>query len=82
MKVLVLCLFLGLTLGCVFDRYATSNKRATHWSYSGEAGPDNWANLDPAYATCGSGRKQTPVALVEAETEDYPIGNIQSTNSL
>jgi hypothetical protein len=23
------------------------------WTYTGEKGPDNWAKLDPAFATCG-----------------------------
>jgi len=34
-----------------------------HWGYTGEAGPQHWAQLDPAYATCGKGRHQSPVNL-------------------
>ncbi|MDH4185262.1 MAG: hypothetical protein OEV92_13620, partial [Nitrospinota bacterium] len=34
-----------------------------HWSYSGEAGPDHWADLDPAYEQCGAGTSQSPVNL-------------------
>ena len=34
-----------------------------HWSYEGEAGPDAWADLDPAYALCGTGTEQSPVDI-------------------
>lgn len=33
------------------------------WGYEGNLGPANWANLDPKYATCGTGRKQSPIDL-------------------
>lgn len=34
------------------------------WGYDGEVGPGNWANLNPDYAFCGKGKKQSPVNLV------------------
>lgn len=36
---------------------------AQHWDYRGEAGPENWGKLDPKFATCGTGRNQSPVDL-------------------
>ena len=33
-----------------------------HWSYSGEAGPENWAKLSPEYGAC-SGSNQSPINL-------------------
>ncbi len=46
-----------------------------HWGYAGEEGPAHWAELNPAFATCGSGKNQSPINLtrfVEAEME--PLG--------
>ena len=34
-----------------------------HWSYTGDTGPAHWGTLDPAYATCGTGKSQSPIDL-------------------
>ncbi|MBS0323936.1 MAG: carbonic anhydrase family protein [Proteobacteria bacterium] len=34
-----------------------------HWSYEGEGGPANWARLRPDYATCDSGKRQSPIDI-------------------
>lgn len=34
-----------------------------HWSYSGETGPEHWAKLDPAFATCAQGQQQSPIDI-------------------
>lgn len=34
-----------------------------HWTYSGEAGPENWGKLAPEFSLCGSGRNQSPIDL-------------------
>jgi carbonic anhydrase len=47
----------------------------THWDYSGEAGPQNWAKLTPEFHAC-SGQNQSPVDLegfVEAELKPLAI---------
>ncbi|KAG0266243.1 hypothetical protein BG011_002940 [Mortierella polycephala] len=37
-------------------------KRAADWTYGlNNAGPQNWAKLDPLYGVCGSGHKQSPI---------------------
>jgi len=36
---------------------------AGHWGYTGDAGPENWSKLDPAFAACGEGRNQSPIDL-------------------
>ena len=36
-----------------------------YWSYSGEAGPENWGDLDEAYQLCALGAEQSPIDLVE-----------------
>ena len=38
---------------------------AQHWSYTGEAGPENWAKLDAKFAMCGQGRNQSPIDLAD-----------------
>jgi carbonic anhydrase len=34
-----------------------------HWSYEGEGAPANWAKLRGDYATCGTGRRQSPIDI-------------------
>ncbi len=34
-----------------------------HWTYEGEEGPGNWGAIDPAYATCGTGKSQSPIDI-------------------
>ena len=46
----------------------------THWSYSGESGPDNWGKLDADYATCATGKSQSPIDLASfVEADLKPI---------
>ena len=42
---------------------ADSAAEAPHWGYEGQIGPDHWADLDPQYATCATGRQQSPIDL-------------------
>lgn len=35
----------------------------TPWSYQGAKGPDHWGQLDPDYATCASGKRQSPIDI-------------------
>ncbi|QJR15835.1 carbonic anhydrase [Usitatibacter palustris] len=60
-------------LGC-----ATAFADASHWTYSGEAGPANWSKGDPKNVMCGLGRNQSPIdiaggipAKLEALRIDY-----------
>ena len=41
------------------------------WNYSGVTGPNNWGRLDPAFATCGTGRQQSPIN-VQVSPTNYP----------
>lgn len=36
-----------------------------HWSYEGEGGPANWARLRDDYATCATGKRQSPIDIRE-----------------
>lgn len=45
-------------------------QHASHWAYTGESGPEHWANLDAKNAICGAGLNQSPIDLdnfIEAE---------------
>jgi len=39
------------------------------WSYGGPDGPAHWGELDPAFATCATGRMQSPIDLAAANAE-------------
>jgi carbonic anhydrase len=45
------------------DVKAGDDKHKTHWTYQGKTGPDNWGKLSPEFATCASGRNQSPVNI-------------------
>jgi carbonic anhydrase len=53
-----------------------------HWSYAGEAGPADWSRLQPEFATCATGQRQSPIDIrdgirvdLEPITFDYrPTG--------
>jgi carbonic anhydrase len=34
-----------------------------HWSYSGEGGPEKWADIDPANRLCREGQRQSPINI-------------------
>jgi carbonic anhydrase len=38
-------------------------KSASHWSYSGDEGPDHWGALSSDYALCATGKSQTPIDI-------------------
>jgi carbonic anhydrase len=42
---------------------AASPQANIAWSYAGNGGPDSWGSLKPEYATCASGRRQSPIDI-------------------
>ena len=51
------------------------DSHAAHWSYTGEAGPQNWARLKPEFAKCAEGARQSPINIrggIKVDLE--PIG--------
>lgn len=42
------------------------------WTYDGHGGPAEWAELDPAFATCGLGQLQSPIDIRGAKAADLP----------
>ena len=60
----------------------------THWGYSGHEGPEHWAELSPKFATCSSGKSQSPINLsgfIEADLKpikfDYKGGGTEILNN-
>lgn len=41
-----------------------------HWTYEGEEGPEHWGAIDPAYATCGTGKSQSPIDISAPSEKD------------
>ncbi len=41
--------------------------RNIHWSYEGEGGPANWGKLRPEYATCSTGKRQSPIDIRDGD---------------
>jgi carbonic anhydrase len=38
---------------------------ATHWDYAGAGGPEQWGKLKPEFASCASGKRQSPIDIRE-----------------
>jgi carbonic anhydrase len=46
-----------------------ADPHGAHWSYSGATGPEHWADEDPAFATCGTGHRQSPIDIEAAQRD-------------
>lgn len=49
---------------------AAKEGHGTHWEYSGDTGPEKWGDLSEEFATCKTGKLQSPIDLnhgIEAE---------------
>jgi carbonic anhydrase len=49
-----------------------ANAASLHWGYEGETGPAAWGSLDPTYAACADGTRQSPIDLSGAKPTDLP----------
>jgi carbonic anhydrase len=47
------------------------------WSYEGEAGPANWARINPAWAKCGTGNRQSPIDIRDGMKVDLEQINFE-----
>ena len=72
MKTFILSVLLG---GVLFICGAAFAGGTTHWTYSGEEGPENWAKLTPEFGAC-AGKNQSPINLtgfIEADLNPIKI---------
>jgi len=67
---------------------ANAPKRGTVWSYEGELGPANWSKINDGWASCGSGKRQSPIDLrdgikvnLEQITFDYHPSSFSEVNN-
>jgi carbonic anhydrase len=52
---------------------ATAQKQSAHeWGYSGSEGPAHWGELNPEFAACKTGHRQSPVNIVGAKSVSLP----------
>lgn len=67
---------------------ASQATETAHWGYTGHSGPAHWGELAPEFATCSSGKNQSPIDLANmiegdlAELEvNYKAGGNEVTNN-
>ncbi|MEK7285872.1 MAG: carbonic anhydrase family protein [Nitrospirota bacterium] len=53
----------------------SKKQHAAHWAYEGEGGPKHWGDLKSEFKTCKTGKKQSPIDLSHAKTEE--LNNIR-----
>jgi carbonic anhydrase len=53
-----------------------STDGAAHWGYEGAEGPMHWAALSAGFATCASGRQQSPVDLSDPVAGTHPAYSV------
>ncbi|OGB23614.1 MAG: carbonic anhydrase [Burkholderiales bacterium RIFCSPLOWO2_02_FULL_57_36] len=64
-----------LLVGVLLTSGAAYAAGTTHWTYSGEEGPESWARLTPEFGAC-AGRNQSPINLagfIEADLKPIKI---------
>ena len=57
-----------LCLLCSAAAMAATAHGGPHWGYGGKEGPRQWGSLSPDFATCDSGRAQSPIAPIHSGT--------------
>ena len=62
---------LALTLLSTALAYAQGHKSG-HWSYEGDDGPSRWGDLNPDFAPCKNGHRQSPIDIRNPHKADLP----------
>jgi len=44
-------------------RATQATEHLPHWAYSGAGAPEKWSTLNPAFSTCASGKRQSPIDI-------------------
>jgi carbonic anhydrase len=52
-------------------------KGGAHWGYTGSVGPESWAKLSAEFATCGKGRRQSPIDLVDRDLSQLNLERVK-----
>ena len=65
------------------EEHHETESHEVHWGYSGEEGPEHWADLSPDFTPCRDGLEQSPIDLTGAvPIEDAGIERRLSTEVL
>ena len=68
--------FLPLIIGCslLFGTSAAAQGSPPEhiWDYSQEHGPSHWGDLEPEFAACKNGHRQSPVDIRNPRKADLP----------
>jgi carbonic anhydrase len=56
----------SILLGSTGYAVAGEHEGHAHWGYTGDGGPEHWAELSPDYSACGKGKNQTPIDIRDA----------------
>ena len=54
------------------DSTQAAGKHDVHWSYQGEAAPDQWGGLKPEFAACKEGKTQSPIDISQVKLTPLP----------
>ena len=46
--------------------------KSGHWSYDGNEGPSHWGDLNPSFAPCKTGHRQSPIDIRNPQKADLP----------
>jgi carbonic anhydrase len=52
----------------------------TRWSYEGATGAEHWGELDPEYATCKTGKAQSPIDIQSTRKVQLPVIRFEYTS--
>jgi len=55
---------------------SSGHEHAPHWSYSGEGAPYLWGSLKKEFATCGTGKSQSPIDISSVTVSSLPAINV------
>lgn len=74
-KALFILFIMIIVAACARAGEQTTHKDgAPHWTYTGEAGPEHWGELDESYSACGTGKSQSPIDV--SNPSEHDLSNI------
>ena len=62
----------ALTMAATHAHSQEAKPAAHAWDYGKEHGPEHWGELDPAFAACQSGHRQSPIDIQQTRKADLP----------
>jgi carbonic anhydrase len=65
-------LFTAMVMAAIPLAAAEKGAAGHEWSYEGDHGPAHWGALKPDYASCKTGKNQSPIDITSASKADLP----------